>query len=170
VGHSAPGLTTTLLGRPRIDHAPGGGVRLRLLDGERDLLRQLPGQLRDLLDAAPEDPSLRRLFPPAYEDERDAAEYDRLVRAELHEGRRESLRVLAETADRERLTGDEANAWLTALNDLRLVLGTRLDVSEDTLLEVGSSGSNAQELALYGYLSGLQEELVTALAAGLEES
>ena len=37
-------------------------------------------------------------------------------------------------------------------------------------VEVGSSGSNAQELALYGYLSGLQEELVTALAAGLEES
>jgi hypothetical protein len=128
----------------------------------------LPEQLQELLDAAPDDPRLRRLFPPAYEDEADEAEYRGLMGDELAAKRRRALLVLEETVDHDRLSPDEAQAWLTALNDLRLVLGTRLDVGEDTLLHgLDPSDPRAPEYALYGYLSWLQEQLVEAIGADL---
>jgi hypothetical protein len=152
----------------RIERTGDGDYVLRLAEEERALLRRLPGDLQSLLEAAPEDPALRRLFPHAYEDERDEAAYRELVGNELLEGRRRSLQVLAETAEAERLTGEQAQAWLTALNDLRLVLGTRLEVDDDTLLEeLADDDPRAPELALYAYLSWLQEQLVEALGADL---
>jgi Domain of unknown function (DUF2017) len=108
---------------------------------------------------------------PAYEDDADEAEYRRLMRTDLVEGRRQALRVFQETIDNGRLSLDEAEAWLTALNDLRLVLGTRLDVSEDTLLHgLDPREPRARELALHAYLSGLQEELVAALGGAPTEN
>jgi uncharacterized protein DUF2017 len=152
----------------RIERTGDGDYVLRLAEEERGLLRQLPIDLRSLLEVAPEDPVLRRLFPPAYEDERDEAAYRDLMGDELLEGRRRSLQVLAETAEAERLTGEQAQAWLTALNDLRLVLGTRLEVRDGTLLEdLAEDDPRAPELALYAYLSWLQEQLVEALAGEL---
>jgi hypothetical protein len=152
----------------RIERTGDGDYVLRLAEEERALLRRLPGDLQSLLEAAPEDPALRRLFPHAYEDERDEAAYRELMGNELLEGRRRSLQVLAETAEAERLTGEQAQAWLTALNDLRLVLGTRLEVYDDTLLEeLADDDPRAPELALYAYLSWLQEQLVEALGADL---
>lgn len=148
----------------RIERTREGDFRLRLPRAERELLRRLPAGLRELLAAAPAHPDLRRLFPPAYEDETDEAEYRRLMHADLVEGRRQALRVLEASVDNERLSLDEAQAWLTALNDLRLVLGTRLDVSEETLLHgFDSREPRAPPLALYAYLSGLQEEFVAAI-------
>ena len=65
----------------------------------------------------------------------------------------------------ERLSGEEAEAWLRALNDLRLVLGTRLDVQEGSLLDgIDSDDPDAAGLAVYAYLSWLQEQLVEALS------
>jgi len=151
----------------RIERMQEGDFRLRLPRAERELLRRLPAELRELLAAAPADPNLRRLFPPAYEDDADETEYRRLMHADLVEGRRQALRVLQETVDNDRLSLDEAQAWLTALNDLRLVLGTRLEVSEETLLSgLDPREPHARELALYAYLSGLQEELVAAFGGG----
>ena len=136
-----------------------------LLRDERALLRTLPAELRRLLVEAPDDPSLERLFPPAYDDAEDEAEYRRLMGDELTEGRRRALRVIEETLDQDRLTKEQAESWLTALNDLRLVLGTRLDVTEDMLLErLRPDDPNAFEISLYAYLSWLQEQLVDALA------
>jgi hypothetical protein len=87
---------------------------------------------------------------------------------ELLDGRRRALDVLAETAKAERLTAEEAQAWLTALNDLRLVLGTRLDVSDESLLaDLAEDDPRAPELALYAYLSWLQEQLIEAMSAEL---
>jgi Domain of unknown function (DUF2017) len=154
-----------MLERRRIERTGKGDIRLRLPRDERALLRSLPAQLRRLLVEAPDDPSLERLFPPAYDDAEDEAEYRRLMGDELLEGRRRALRVIEETLDQDRLTKEQAQAWLTALNDLRLVLGTRLDVSEDMLLErLRPDDPNAFEISLYGYLSWLQEQLVDALA------
>ena len=148
----------------RIEAAPDGGVLLRLPATERELLLQLRAELLTLLTTEPDDPSLKRLFPPAYDDKRAAAEYRRLMHDELLAGHHEALDVLETTADRERLSAEEAEAWLRALNDLRLVLGTRLDVREDTFAEgLNLSDPRAPELAVYGYLSWLQEELVAAL-------
>lgn len=125
----------------------------------------LAGELRSLLDGEPSgDPSLRRLFPPAYEDDADERAYRDLMGGELLAGRREALEILARTAEQKRLTAEEGEAWLRALNDLRLVLGTRLDVQEDTLLgDLRPDDPRAHGLAVYGYLSWLQEQLVAAL-------
>jgi hypothetical protein len=152
----------------RIERTGDGDYVLRLAEGERALLRRLPDELRALLEAAPDDPRLRRLFPPAYEDAQEEAAYRELMGNELLEGRQRALQVLAETSEAERLTGEQAQAWLTALNDLRLVLGTRLEVSDESLLEGRAEDDpRAPELALYAYLSWLQEQLVEALSAEL---
>ena len=148
-----------------MERAAGGGVELRLGNEERALLLGLAAELRALLDGEPGDPSLRRLFPPAYEDEADERGYRDLAGESLLEGRREALELLSRTADRQRLTPEEADAWLRALNDLRLVLGTRLDVEEDTFAEEPDlTTPRGHALAVYGYLSWLQEQLVAALA------
>jgi hypothetical protein len=141
-----------------------GDYRLRLSDGERDLLRRLPNELLALLAADPDDPTLRRLRPSTYEDDAEAeGEYRRLMDDELQEGRRAALRVLAETATHDRLTADELDAWLRALTDLRLALGTRLDVTEDTYArEIDPRDPDAHELAVFAYLSWLQEQAVEA--------
>jgi hypothetical protein len=151
----------------RIERTGDGSYVLRLSEEERALLRLLPDELRSLLEVAPDDPGLRRLFPPAYEDKEDEAAFRELMGNELLDERRRALEVLSETAKAERLTAEEAQAWLTALNDLRLVLGTRLDVSDESLLEVAEDDPRAPELALYAYLSWLQEQLVEALSSEL---
>src|SRR5207302_4816370 len=151
----------------RIKRTRKGQFQIRLPAEERDLLRSLPGQLKDLLEE--NDPSLRRLFPPAYLDdpERDA-EYQQLMRADLLERHRAALDVMTETIDAEELQEEQLAGWLGALNDLRLVLGTRLDVSEDMWDdELDPNDPRAPALGLYGYLGWLQEQVVEALASGV---
>ena len=145
--------------------AQGGEVRLELSRHERALLAALAAELRAELEGGPGDPSLRRLFPPAYEDDGDERAYRELTGEGLLEGRREALELLASTVERERLSAEEADAWLRALNDLRLVLGTRLDVQEDTFEgDLHPDDPRTQELVVYGYLSWIQEQLVAALS------
>jgi hypothetical protein len=159
-----------MIDRRRIDRTRAGEVRLRLPREERELLRGLPAQLRRLLDESPDDPSLERLFPPAYEEADSESEYRGLMGDELLDGRLRALHVLEETLDQDRLTAEQAQAWLTGLNDLRLVLGTRLDVKDETLLDgLRPDDPRAPELALYAYLSWLQEQLVEALEADVQQ-
>jgi hypothetical protein len=147
------------------ERGEGGEVRLRLSPDERRLLAGLVQELRALLDGAPGDPSLRRLFPPAYDEEDDERAYRDLMAGELLDGRRAALDLVAETVERDRLSAVEAESWLRALNDLRLVLGTRLDVQQDTFAEEPDyDDPRGQALAVYAYLSWLQEQLVAALS------
>jgi hypothetical protein len=151
--------------RSRIRRASGGAVRLELAEEERDLLRQVAGELRELLVEEPEDPSLRRLFPTAHTEPELEREYRELTHDQLVRGREQSLDLLRDTAGRELLTREEADAWARALNDARLVLGTRLDVTEDFEWDaLDARNPRAQELVLYAYLSWLQEQLVGAMA------
>jgi hypothetical protein len=152
-----------VLERRRIKRQRDGSFALRLPDPERDILRQLPAELKQLLDSD-DDPSLRRLFPPAYTDDvvKDA-EYQMLMRRELLERHRASLDVVERTVDAEVLSEDELWAWMAALNQLRLVLGTRLDVTED-MAEPSSDDPTAPAYALYAYLSFLQDQVVSALS------
>jgi len=147
-----------------IERTRDGDFRLRLSDAERELLRALPGELLALLAVDPGDPTLRRLSPAAYEDDAEAeGEFRRLMQDELMEGRREALRLLAETAARDRLTAEELDAWLRALTDLRLALGTRLEVTEETYeREIDPRDPEAYELSVFAYLSWLQEQAVEA--------
>jgi hypothetical protein len=145
--------------------ARDGGIELTLSRDERTLLASLATELREQLDGDTGDPTLRRLFPPAYDGEAEERAYRELAGDSLLHGRREALELLAETVDRDRLSAEEADAWLRALNDLRLVLGTRLDVQEDTFAaDLRPDDPNAAALAVYAYLSWIQEQLVTALA------
>ena len=146
------------------ERGDGGALELRLSRDERSLLAGLVAELRALLDGAPGDASLRRLFPPAYDEEDDERAYRDLMGSELLDGRRAALELVAETLDRDRLSAEEADTWLRALNDLRLVLGTRLDVQEDTFAsELRSDDTRAPALAVYAYLSWIQEQLVEAM-------
>ena len=141
------------------------GVVLHLPPQEQGLIRGLAADLVATLGDAPADPSLRRLSPPAYDDEADERGYREIMGAELLNGRMQALELVAATAGNERLTAEEAETWLRALNDLRLVLGTRLDVQENSLLDrIDSDDPDAAGLAVYAYLSWLQEQLVEALS------
>ena len=150
--------------------------RVSLPDAERELLESLVPQLRELLTTGSSagDPSLRRLFPTAYPDdpERDAG-YQALVRDELLEQRFSSLDVLEESIGASRdgrmLSGDELGAWMRALNDLRLVLGTRLDVSEDDDGTIDPRDPDAPAWSIYHYLAMLVTYIVDALAQDLPE-
>jgi hypothetical protein len=153
-----------------VERVRGGRFRVRLTSEERDLLRSLPGQLRDLLPT--DDPSLHRLHPPAYEDDPEhEAEYRRLVRDDLLRQRLEALEVMESTLDAETLDEDQLAAWLGTLNDLRLVLGTRLEVTEE-LYEEGMPRDDprAPTFGLYQYLGWLEENVVAALAGQVESN
>ncbi|MDP9341342.1 MAG: DUF2017 domain-containing protein [Actinomycetota bacterium] len=152
----------------RIRRTRRGDFELRLPGAERDVLRSLPSQLRVVLRSG--DPALERLFPPAYaEDARLEEEYRGLVREDLVVTRETSLDVMASTIDATRLDEEQVLAWLSAINDLRLVLGTRLDVTED-LYETGLPENDPRTVpfAIYSYLGWLEEQVVLALASGLD--
>jgi hypothetical protein len=143
----------------------GDKVGLRLDAQERLLLSDLLDELERLLDD-PDDPELRRLFPPAYSDRADDEQYRSLVRDQLVSGRSKALATVRETLAGDTLDLDQADQWLRALNDMRLVLGTRWDVTEQ--LDYGTLDLNeprGREVAVYGYLSWLQEQLVEALGS-----
>ncbi len=151
--------------RRRIARGASGTVRLRLPEQERELLRAVCAEVRFLLDDNPDDPDLHRLFPPGHSDPERAAEYQLLVRQELLDGRARALAIVERTADRTTLDADEANAWLTALNNARLVLGTRLGVTEELdLARIAANDPRERELGVYAYLTWLQEQLIEALA------
>jgi hypothetical protein len=151
-----------------IERTGDGDFRVHLGPAERDLLRRLTTELEELLSAEPEDPSLRRLRPRAYEDEQVEREYRSLVGSELEALRLENLRGLEETAGRDRIDVGDLDRWLPALNDLRLVLGTRLDVSEDEFADgFDPNAPHAYELAVYAFLTWLQEAAIQAASSHL---
>jgi hypothetical protein len=143
-----------------------GTYRLRLSNDERDVLRGLPDMLRRML--ADDEPGLARLFPPAYIDdlERDA-EYRKYMRGELVNRRLESLAVVDETIDAERLSEEQLTAWMKVLNDLRLVLGTSLDVKDDDdgSESLAPDDPKAPMMSLYWFLSYLLEATIEALSS-----
>lgn len=165
-------------------------VVANLEDVERGLLLDLFAQVVDLIEpedsvgrdpladlvgidpdaVKPEDPALARLFPDAFmDDDEAAAQFRRFTERDLRRQKSQSARTAIETLERSGakivLTEDEAQAWLGALNDLRLVLGTRLGVSEDMdwAASLAEDEGAAVPLQLYDWLTYLQEGLVQAL-------
>jgi len=128
------------------------------------MLRQLAPQFSALLEN-PDQPILRRLFPPAYLDVAHADkqdEYRRLMQEDLVARHRDEFDLLVTTADAEHLSEEELMAWTRALNSLRLVLGTLLDVQED---DERSSPSSPEE-SIYQWLTYLLGVAIDALAVG----
>jgi Domain of unknown function (DUF2017) len=132
---------------------------------DREVLRQFVPQFTALLEE-PSQPALRRLFPPAYADEAHAEhqeEYQRLMQEDLVERHRAELDLVVSTASAETLSEEELLAWSRALNSIRLVLGTILDVSEE---DEQRSPATPEE-ALYGWLTYILGEVIDALEASL---
>jgi Domain of unknown function (DUF2017) len=138
-----------------------GSYEISLSTEDREVLRALPTQLRDAIAANPKDEAFRRLFPPAYANDPEAdEEYRQMVGPELDERRSVALDTLAKTADATELTEEELEAWLRALNDIRLWLGTLLDVSED---EAEQEPEDPPHM-LYHALTALQSMVIDVLS------
>ena len=154
--------------RDRIRRRGSGNYRVKLRSSEQIILGSLVHQLREQLMASTDEPHLRRLFPPAYANdaERDAG-YQVLTRDELLEGRLSALDVVERTLDGgSDLDQAELTSWMTTLNSLRLVIGTRLDVDEE-LPELDPDDPLAPEYALYEFLGWVLAQVVDALGADL---
>ncbi len=159
----------SLFRRSRIRRTRRGAYRVELPEEERDLLRRLLPQLRLLLsEEDPGDGRTRRLHPPAYTDDADAdADYQRLMREDLVASRLAAVDAVEASIDATELDEQQLMSWLGAVNNLRLVLGTMLDVSDDLEIgEVPAETPDVETYALYAYLSSLLGEMVDALDPG----
>lgn len=120
----------------------------------------------------PDDPVLARLLPDAYRDDPEASgEFRRYTEQELRSGKvaaaRTVLATLPAAGGRVRLSGPEAQAWLRALNDVRLALGVRLEVTDDfddRVEQIQPDDPRAAYIDVYHWLAFLQETLVRALS------
>jgi len=172
----------------------GGGVRAALAPAEASLLRSLVGQVitliapdgpppsppEDLLDwdapasqpETPDDPVLARLLPDGYRDDPEASNEFRKytesgLRSAKHQSALDLLNTLPEAGGKIQLTADQAQAWLKALNDVRLALGVRLGVTEEFEEQWGRLAADDPQWAayeVYAWLGAVQESLVQALA------
>ncbi len=154
--------------RPRVKRSGPNRYALNLPSEERRVLRHLLPQLRELVTAPPtvQDERVRRLFPTAYPDdaERDA-EYQRYMREELVTSRLAAIDRVEQSLDAKELDEGELVGWMQSVNAIRLVLGTMLDISEETdLTDIDQRDPSFADHALYAYLSGLLDEIVRALS------
>lgn len=157
---------------------PSGLLRVRLSEAEHALLSTLPEQLRPLLtgEATP-DEVRARLFPRVYEDPLEELEHRPVGDEERASERLLAIDLFARTLASGKvgrlgwsveLTGEEAGAWLSAVNDARLVLGVVLGITTESQWEDDLDPGDPTGAALW-YLGWLEEQLVQALMATLDD-
>lgn len=150
-----------LFGRPPIRRIAAGRYSVNLGARERELLTNMADELTELLEN-PDNPGLHRSFPPAYHgmDNLELAdEYRRLMTEELVTKHRDALATLVASAQATELSDEELNAWLRALNQLRLTIGTRIDITPET-----ESSTDTHDGQLYDFLTIIQSMVIDALA------
>jgi hypothetical protein len=166
------GQVAELVGGPEAAAPPPGGP------GEAGAAPDplFPDDLAAMLDSGgpastPDDPVLARLFPDAYGDDPEAAgDFRRYTEQGLRDGKvaaaRTVLATLPDSGGRIRLSAGDAEAWLRALNDVRLALGVLLGITEDyerELADVTGTDPRSAYLQVYDWLTFLQETLVRSL-------
>ena len=161
-------------------------------ESEREVLTNLTEQIIELLaerfdhhnedpiammvgitahDTPPDDEVLLRLLPNAYADQVDASEFRRYTESTLRQKKQAhamAMRMHLKTAIDGviELDYDSANAWLGAMNDVRLALGVRLKVEQNTHqdLELLAPDDPMRGVyAVYSWLGWLQDSLIDAL-------
>lgn len=155
----------------RVDRVRAG-TRLRLDGTEAEVLG---GVMADLLgamdDMGPGDAVWERLYPAAFTDADAAEEFREMVGEDLDNQRRERLRACRADIDTARpvrrareliLEPEGLQRWITALNDVRLALGTRLQITADTAPTIDPGAPDAAAQAVYQWLTAVQDGLVTS--------
>jgi Domain of unknown function (DUF2017) len=148
---------------------------------EVKVLRQVASEVVALLTDGfdRDDPVVERLFPDVYPDDPEGtADIRRYTEGDLKTAKIDQagamLAALPGSGGTDvRLDEESAEAWLRALNDVRLALGTRLDVKDDMNLESeldeavlrDPTSERVGQLSLYAYLGYLQESLLEALTS-----
>ena len=129
--------------------------------------------LREVFEAPEGDAASRRLFPQSRLDPtaEEAEEWTAMVHPDLLRQRLDALdwsptSLRRATANKEMrevvLSPDDVQAWLGVLNDTRLVLGTRLGVTEDEP-DIDFDAPDAHGFVVYYWLTGLQGDLIDML-------
>ena len=122
-------------------------------------------------DSPPEDEVLLRLLPNAYADQVDAAEFRRYTESTLR-GKKYAHSMSMRVTLKSSVDGiievdhDGANDWLGAMNDIRLALGVRLKVEQNSHEELellAPDDPMRGVYAVYSWLGWLQESLIVAL-------
>ncbi|MGW2861621.1 DUF2017 domain-containing protein [Streptomyces sp. SDr-06] len=131
----------------------------------------------------PADPALARLFPEAYASEESdelrakSSEFRRFTENDLRARKRgdalavvHGLDALSPRGDGGavlKLTADDSRHWLGALNDLRLTIGTRLEITDEDesgeLYRLPDDDPRKPMVMAYLWLGVLQETLVETL-------
>jgi hypothetical protein len=157
----------------------GDSVVARFAPDEVNVLRRVAAEVVGLLTEGftRSDPVVGRLFPDAYPDQPDASqEYRQYTEGDLKTAKIDQagavLAALPTSGGGEVcLDVESAEAWLRALNDIRLALGMRLDLVVETSLESemdeavlrDPTSMRVFQLSVYAYLGYLQESLLEAL-------
>ena len=143
------------------------------------MLRQVASEVIGLLTESfdHDDPVVERLFPGVYPDDpAETAEFRRYTEGDLKTAKIDQAGAILAALPTSggavvRLDAEAAEAWLRALNDVRLALGIRLEVRDDTdLLEEldeavmrDPTSPRVRQLTMYQYLGVLQESLLDAI-------
>ena len=122
-------------------------------------------------DTPPDDEVLLRLLPNAYADQVDASEFRRYTESTLRQKKQAhamAMRMHLKSAVDGIVVVDHdgANAWLGAMNDVRLALGVRLNVQENSHEDLELLAPDDPMRGVYGvysWLGWLQESLISAL-------
>ena len=158
----------------RVRREKNGLLRISLDPGTAEVLRDLPRRLRALL-TRPDfgDRVVQRLFPRAYKTEAEEVEYRELLGNDLLKRKLDSVDVFEKTLRAWKegglqvqltVTPEDFELWLGFVNDMRLVLGTELDIKDESWGHTfDPSHPQANDMALLHYLSWLEEELLRAL-------
>jgi len=150
----------------------------RAADAPTDELTELTG-LRTGHNSAPDDASLARLLPDfhrlddlAGDDDEEAGPDAAAALRSIHEpeiidAKRAAAQVVLKTCPagggKVSLLPEQADAWLTAINDVRLSLGTMLEIGPDTPDQLPEGDPRAGHLGVYQWLTFVQDSLVQAL-------
>jgi hypothetical protein len=139
-----------------------------------DELEQITGMKTGSAER-PDNATLQRLLPDFSKPDDAAPEATQSLNAalrslrepEIIEAKRVAAQQLLDTipddGGRFELTEDAANAWIAAVNDIRLALGTMLDIRPNGPDRLPDDHPMAPHLDVYQWLTFLQEYLVLAL-------
>ncbi len=171
-----------------------GRVVLRVDDVERGLLMSVARQVMDLVqpaEASPDqdplaaqvgwvdgdvgisdDPAVARLLPDAYDDRDDARDFRRFTENDLRQSKMQHAMTVVEEIERsgEKVSVASTDSWLGLLNDARIAVGTRIQISEynhEELAGLPDDDPRAGLFHVYDWLTFLQESLVRCMAPAL---